>query len=137
MSDVKIIINGGSNQILPNATEAVQVFCGRELPPGQSTPLSDGDDSETGSDRLSLYVNEENLPHYLAQIGECRSATELAKVIMEMVEREPRVTPDEMVKGRFINLLLPHARRLTKGTTLDNLRKRINDAWARCRKVHL
>ena len=66
---------------------------------------------------------------YLALIGECRSATELAKVVVEMVEQEPKLFPEEMVKERFIKLLLPFASKLEKGKTIDNIRARINDAW--------
>ena len=46
-----------------------------------------------------------------------------------MVEQEPKLTTDEMVKARFINLLIPLAFKLTKGTSVDNIRARINDAW--------
>ena len=48
-----------------------------------------------------------------------------------MAEQEPRLTAEEIVKARFINLLLPFAFKLSKGTSVDNIRARINDAWAR------
>ena len=35
---------------------------------------------------------------------------------------------EEIVKERFIRLLLPFATKLAKGRTIDNLRARINDA---------
>ena len=41
---------------------------------------------------------------------------------------ESRLTEEEIVKERFIRLLLPFATKLEKGRTIDNLRARINDA---------
>ena len=116
MSDINI--NGGNNQILPNATEAVQNFYGGHFP---EHPLPDPSAQETEppeAQKLALYINKENLGRYLSLIGECRSATELA-----------RLFPEEMVKERFIRLLLPFASKLEKGKTIDNIRARINDAW--------
>ena len=59
MSDVIININGGNNQILPNATEAVQNFygdsCGRQIP---ATPVAETEEGD-GTERLTLYINKE------------------------------------------------------------------------------
>lgn len=136
MSHVNIIINGGNNQIFPNATEAVQNIYGDgvagkqvEKEPTEKNPLP-------GLERLTLYINKENIPHYLSLISECPSATELARVVVDMVEREPKLTAEEMVKERFITLLLPFATNLTKGATVDNVRQRINDAWAKRPRLH-
>ena len=74
MSDITININGGNNQILPNATEAVQNFYGSYFP---EHPLPDKSDQETEppeAQKLALYINKENLGRYLSLIGECRSA---------------------------------------------------------------
>lgn len=109
MSDITITIHGGNNQILPNATEAIQNFyvgeyCGE-------TSLEEGD-GRSGlmpeTIRFRAYINkEEDLERYLAQIVECRTVTELAQVILVMQENEPKITPEEMVKERFICLFLP------------------------------
>lgn len=126
MSDTHINIYGGNNQILPNATKAVQNFYGSEyahqekdepLPPEVQPLLS--------------YINKENLADYLARIGECQSATELAAVVLDMVGKESRLTSDLIVKERFISLLLPFADKITKGATVDNVRQRINDALSK------
>ena len=103
MSDITITIHGGNNQILPNATEAIQNFyvgeyCGE-------TSLEEGD-GRSGlmpeTIRFRAYINkEEDLERYLAQIVECRTVTELAQVILVMQENEPKITPEEMVKERF------------------------------------
>ena len=129
MSDVNITINGGNNQILPNATEAKQIFYGDKFADKILRGESPKEESLPEVDKLSIYINKENIPDYLAQIGECQTATELAKVVVEMAEREPRLTAEEIVKGRFINQLIPFASKLTKGTSVDNIRARINDAW--------
>ena len=130
MSDVTININGGNNQILPNATEAVQNFYGDQFAEHILKKQDEADESSTQKERLALYINKENINGYLAQIGECNNATELAKVVVQMCEQEPRLTQEEIVKERFIRLLLPFAKRLTKGKGIDNLRARIKDAWA-------
>lgn len=103
MSDITITIHGGNNQILPNATEAIQNFyvgeyCGE-------TSLEEGD-GRSGlmpeTIRFRAYINkEEDLERYLAQIVECRTVTELAQVILVMQENELKITPEEMVKERF------------------------------------
>lgn len=129
MSDVNITINGGNNQILPNATEAKQIFYGDQFAEQMLNRESPKEESLPEVDKLSIYINKENIPSYLAQIGECQTATELAKVVVEMAEHEPRLTAEEIVKARFISQLLPFALKLTKGTSVDNVRARINDAW--------
>ena len=131
MSDVKINIIGGNTQVLPNATEAKQIFIGDQFAEKLLSGESPKEESLPEVDKLSIYINKEHIPGYLAQIGECQTATELAKVVVEMAEQEPRLTAEEIVKARFINLLLPFAFKLSKGTSVDNIRARINDAWAR------
>ena len=131
MSDVNITINGGINQILPDATEAKQIFYGDKFAEKLLSGESPKEESLPEVDKLSIYINKEHISSYLAQIGECQTATELAKVVVEMAEQEPRLTAEEIVKARFINLLLPFAFKLSKGTSVDNIRARINDAWAR------
>ena len=129
MSDVKINIIGGNTQVLPNATEAKQIFIGDQFAEKLLSGESPKEESLPEVDKLSIYINKENIPAYLSQIGECQTATELAKVVVEMAEHEPRLTAEEIVKERFISLLLPFAFKLTKGKTVDNVRARINDAW--------
>ena len=126
MSDIQIIINGGNNQILPNATEAVQNFYGSAFgPKAKEAPLP------PEVQPLLSYIEQEHLSGYLNRIGECLTATELAVVVMDMLEREGKLTKDTVVKERFINLLLPFADKITKGASVDNIRQRINDAMAK------
>lgn len=128
MNDITININGGNNQILPNATEAIQNFYGDQFAEKilSNTVVDKELCPEVG--KLSLYVDKVNLPDYIAQLSECQKATELAKVVIYMFEQEPKLTEEEIVKERFISILLPLATKLTKGRTIDNLRARINDA---------
>lgn len=128
MNDVTININGGNNQILPNATEAVQNFYGDQFAEKNlGAPTLDSTPSPEVS-KLSLYIDKVNLPGYISQIDECLNATEFAKVVISIFEQEPKLTEEEIVKERFIRLLLPFATKLAKGRTIDNLRARINDA---------
>lgn len=126
-------IYGGSNQILPNATAATQNFYDDR--PGQDEPGVRQNEHNVLSPeaaRLSVYINKvEELPVYLAQIAECTSALELAKIIVNMVEREPKITPEEIVKERFISLFLPLTPLFVAGKTIDNIRARINLAWVK------
>lgn len=128
MNDVTININGGNNQILPNATEAVQNFYGDQFAEKKLCKTADGIESCPEADKLSLYINKVNIPGYISQIGECLNATEFAKVVISIFEQESKLTEEEIVKERFIRLLLPFATKLAKGRTIDNLRARINDA---------
>ena len=128
MNDITININGGNNQILPNATEAVQNFYGDQYAEKNlGTPTPDSSSSpELG--KLSLYIDKVNIPGYISQRGECLNATEFARIVISIFEQESRLTEEEIVKERFIRLLLPFATKLAKGRTIDNLRARINDA---------
>lgn len=119
MSDVTININGGNNQVLPNATQAVQSFYGNQPAESESPAELPDDYLSPEAVRLLPYINkEEDLSRYLALIIKCRTVTELARVILSMQEREPKITSDEMVKERFISLFLPITPNITKGKTV-------------------
>ena len=82
--------------------------------------------------RLFSYINKaEDLRIYLVQIAECTNAVELARVIVKMGEREPKITSEEMVKERFISLFFPLTPLFVSVKTVSNIRARINNAWAR------
>ena len=130
MSDIIFNISGGNNQILPNATEAVQHFYGDQYAEKILQKETPSEPINPALEKLALYINKESLPTYIAQIGACESATELAKVVVSIAQQDSKRTPEEIVKERFIKLLLPFASKLTKGKGIDNLRARINDAWS-------
>ena len=139
MSEIIFNIYGGNNQILPNATEGKQYFrvgnhkdADGHTNEGQtSTALS------PEAQRLSLYINNvESLHGYLMLLSQCTNAREVGETVALMAQNEPALTPEEIVKERFITLLPPLAPRLTKGTSTDNLRIHIDAAWRRrCRTM--
>lgn len=131
MSDVNITINGGNNQILPTATEGVQNFYGDQLAEKFLSANQQNEGLPIEAQKLLHYIDKERLPRYLTLLGECRSATELGQIVVDMQAQEPKLRKEEIVKERFIQLLLPLAPKLTKGTSVDNVRARINDAFAR------
>lgn len=132
MSDTHITINGGTNTIAPNATKIEQHFYGTQ--PDEESYNEEGDDAQedlSDAGGLLRYISKEDIPGYLAMIGECHTATELADVVMTMMERLPRLKAEEVVKARFINILFPLATKLTCGTSVSNVRQHINNALAR------
>ena len=128
---VAINIFGGCQQILPNATRAVQNFYGDQFAGERSREeVLERLDLSPEARRLFVYIDDmETLTGYMSRLAVCTTASELAVVVMDMVERQPRVTREEMVRERFIRTLLPLAPRVTTGRSIDNVRARINDAW--------
>ena len=113
MSDITITIHGGNNQILPNATEAIQNFYVGEYCGETSQEEGDGRAGLMPETiRFRAYINkEEDLERYLAQIVECRTVTELAQVILVMQENELKITPEEQSSQTPLNW--PFLRRYT------------------------
>ena len=141
MNDVTININGGNNQILPNATEAVQNFYGDQFAEKILSKKEADEDSSSDADspearKLALYIGEECLPAFLAQIRDCNNATELALVVVSMFDQETKLTEEIVVRSSFIQLLLPFATNITSGRSVNNIRARINDALIARRKSH-
>ena len=131
MAETVININGGNNQILPEATHAVLHI---HIYAGTSAQMTT-EDTPPEVGQLSLYLDKvENLPRYLSLLSQCQSAHELAQVVMEMLQNEPKITAEEIVKERFIKKLIPLTPKITKGTSVDNIRARINDAYMHYRK---
>ena len=139
MCKVEFNIHGGNNLIAPNSTNATQtIYANADNKANQYdqsevvSPLPDAEEEALGElARLSINIDKVRLQEYLAQIAECRSATELAMVVVKMAEQEPRLTVEEIVKEGFIRQLLPFATNISKGTSIGNVRQRINDALAR------
>lgn len=127
-----IYVYDSNVQILPNATEAVLNIYG-SCPDGAlpKVIVGTGEGISPEASRLSVYISKENLGDYLVRIGSCTTASELAQVIVSMLGREPGVTPELVVKQKFISLFLPLAPKLVSGRSIDNIRCRINDLLAR------
>lgn len=89
-----------------------------------------------GEKDLLLYINKvEILKQYTSRLAQCTSSSDIGKVVVDMrKDDEVRVDEYEMVKERFINVLLALAPNVTSGRTVSNVRQRIVDAWERRRK---
>ena len=136
-SNVTFNIYGGNNQILPNATEAVQNFYGDQFADqklhseGESTDAPNEDEQ-----RLAIYINKvESLRGYITLLRSCKTARDLGEVVASMRQQEPSFTDDLIVKQSFISLLLPFVPKWEKGQTIDNLRVAINNAWTARKKT--
>ncbi len=146
MNDVKISIYDSIVQVLPNATKAVQNFNGDQfaekiLRKQEATEdsFADAESLEVDSPeakKLALYIGKESLPAFLAQIRDCNNATELALVVVSMLDQETKLTEEIIVRSSFIQLLLPFATNITSGRSVNNIRARINDALIARRKSH-
>lgn len=146
MNDVKISIHDSIVQVLPNATKAVQNFNGDQFAENilskkeaAEDSFSDAESPEVDSPearKLALYIGEECLPGFLAQIRDCNNATELALVVVSMLDQETKLTEEIVVRSSFIQLLLPFATNITSGRSVNNVRARINDALIARRKSH-
>lgn len=128
-------INGGNNQILPNATQATQNFYGDKYIEEKAKKENTNEGTDITKSPLAHYIKYvERLSYYVGKLSSCDDAHSLAQVVMEMHD-DPEVTIDntEMVKERFINVLLPLAPKVTTG--ISNIRQRINDEHDRQKKI--
>lgn len=136
-NNITFNIYGGSNQILPNATKAEQHFYGDQfakeaLCKGEQEVPSLTDDER----RLLVYIEkEESLRNYVASLAVCKTAADVGKVVVIMFENEPRLTEEQIVKGEFIDKLLPFIPGVEKGRGIDNLRNQINIALAEHKRI--
>lgn len=141
MNDVKISIHDSIVQVLPNATKAVQNFYGDQFAKQILSKQEAAEDHspEVASPEpknLALYISKDRLPAFLAQIRDCNNATELALVVVSMLDQETKLIEEIVVRSSFIQLLLPFATNITSGRSVNNIRARINDALIARRKSH-
>ena len=138
-SNIIFNIYGGSNQILPNATNAEQNFYGEEFAEKMLAKKVNAVQSLTEEEQaLSIYINKvESLRGYITLLHSCKSARDLGEVVATMCQQEPSITDELIVKQNFITLLLPFVPKWPKGQSIDNIRVAINNAWdARKRTIH-
>ena len=141
MNDVKISIHDSIVQVLPNATKAVQNFNGDQFAEKILSKQEAAEDSFFDADspearKLALYIGQECLPAFLDQIRDCNNATELALVVVSMLDQETKLTEETVVRSSFIQLLLPFAIKIISGRSVNNIRARINDALIARPKSH-
>ena len=116
-ASVTINIHGGNNQILPNATHAEQHFHYHTTEAAE--PPS----------RTRIYNNVEIDAEYIDKFSRCFTASDLAKVVVEMVRDDsiPYLDSVLAVKAEFFTRLLPFCPNLKKGISESNLRAQINN----------
>ena len=122
---ININIHGGNNQILPNATHAEQHFHYHTT--AVAEPPS----------RTRIYNNVEIDSDYIDKLRRCCTASDLAKVVVEMVRDEsiPYLDSVLAVKAEFFTRLLPFCPNLKKGISESNLRAQINNELATKPKI--
>ncbi|MGM9711157.1 MAG: hypothetical protein ACI3YO_04005, partial [Prevotella sp.] len=103
-------------QILPNATHAEQHFHYHTT--AAAEPPS----------RTRIYNNVEVDADYIDKFRKCCTASDLAKVVVEMVHDDSIPYLDRIlaVKAEFFTRLLPFCPNLKKGNTESNIRAQIN-----------
>lgn len=132
-SNCIINIYGGSNIIQPNATQGTLYTSGEQPSAKQGMNVA-REVLALDSTPLSIYINKvESLNSYVVKLTACTTSTELAEVVMHMIEAEDRITKDLVVKEKFINLLIPLTPNIKTGKSVSNIRERINDALVRGR----
>ena len=126
-TQVIININGGRNQILPNATQAVQHFYGSSLMGQEEEQPRQTSDA---TQRLSIYIkDEEMLSRYVGRLQACQSAAEVGRTVVAMVQETPGLTIDIAKTTPFISILLQVVTAISSGLTVPNFRKAIDNAW--------
>ena len=133
-TQVIININGGRNQILPNATQAVQHFYGSSfMGQEEEQPRQTSDATQ----RLSIYIkDEEMLSRYVGRLQACQSASEVGRTVVAMVQETPKprapgalTTIDIAKTTPFSSILLQVVTAISSGLTVPNFRKAIDNAW--------
>ena len=131
-------ISGGNNQILPNATEAVQNFnyygeAGMEShrlsEEGEEVPMQDSTTPNLSS-RFAIYINKVEVRHrYIDLLKQCQSAAEVGRLVVAMVQEVSGLTSRSAKTEPVIPILRALATSVHRGTTVAKFRKAIDNAW--------
>lgn len=143
-SNVVININGGNNQILPNATEAVQNFnfyadgsekkslaveTDTKVESASSAKAVIEDEEGTDNyDELEIpYINKVYAKEYADQLRTCADGRAVGVIVAKMV-KDAGLFEETAKKEIFIEKIIPYLDHLTKGKSVDNIRKHIRKA---------
>ena len=143
-SKVVINIKGGNNQILPDATTAVQNFnfygdraeqkpkAGNPTPEVESTSnvneeVKVNDGAGNSNEPEIPYIKKECVNEYAEKLRNCATAREAGVVVARMV-REAELFEETAKKEMFIGKIIPLLDHVTTGRTVNNLRKQISIA---------
>ena len=126
-NNITFNIYGGSNQILPNATKAEQIFYGDQFAKEALRKGTSGEKPLTDDERrLAVYIEkEESLRNYVAQLAACKTAADVGEVVAMMCENEPLLFAERVAKAKFIQTLIPLIPGVEQGRGIDNLRIQI------------
>lgn len=126
-NNITFNIYGGSNQILPNATKAEQIFYGDQFAKEALRKGASGEKPLTDDERrLAVYIEkEESLRNYVAQLAACKTAADVGEVVAMMCENEPLLFAERVAKAKFIQTLIPLIPGVEQGRGIDNLRIQI------------
>lgn len=124
MANVIININGGNNQILPNATEAVQNFYDAEFARAkkQDSLVEEDEAVRIARGTLCIYYSDEaELNDIITRIGDCRSASDLVNLVVNDIHKHTILTSERMVSKDFIEALQQFLT-FKSGTSAGNIR---------------
>lgn len=130
-ANIIINIHGGNTQILPNATEAIQNINGAEFVRAkkQDSPAKEDEDEAEHIARGTLciyYSNECDLNNIIRRIADCRSASDLANLVVNDMHKHTILTSERMVSKDFIEALRQFLT-FKSGTSTGNIRAQINN----------
>ena len=131
-ASVVINIHGGNNQILPNAIEVVQNFYGAEFAHvrKQNKGMEEKDEDEAvrvARGTLCIYYSDDwELDDIIRRIADCRSASDLANLVVNDMYKHTILSAERMVSKDFIEAL-QQFRTFKSGTSTGNIRTQINN----------
>ena len=130
-ASVVINIHGGNNQILPNATEVVQNFYGAEFAHvrTQNNGMEEKEEMRQCVLPVTLciyYSDDWELNDIIRRIADCRSASDLANLVVNDMHKHTILTAERMVSKDFIEALQQFLT-FKSGTSTGNIRTQINN----------
>ena len=100
----------------------------RPAEPRQTEKSRMGDDAI----RLRKYCDDdESWKKYMEYIRTCKSATELAKIIVDMAWTQNSLLQEDSTKRSFLEIVISLATEIESGRTIGNVRQRVYDAQQR------
>lgn len=132
MADVDIKIFGGSNQVLPNATQGIQKFYGDQFAEA-ALREEDADGIEALNDDecmlFAYFQSVKKVNKYVGLLSQCKDTREVAGIVMLMLN-EKGIDETLVVKAEFMNKLLPFVTFKLGKDPISALRAQINNLLA-------
>lgn len=133
VTKVIININGGNNQIQPNATGGEQNFYGTEfalakMRDSMAEEVEDEDEAvRIARGTLCIYYSDEaELNDIIRRITDCRNASDLANLVVNDMQKHTILTSERMVSKDFIWALRQFVT-FKSGASTGNIRTQINN----------